>query len=61
MLVDKTNFFESWKLKRARPLIMKYVKNYLEKVNTDVGFQLDFNWEGETYSTETDLVFVIKQ
>ncbi len=61
VLVDKTNFFESWKLKRARPLIVQYVNNYLEKVNTDVGFQLDFNWEGETYSTEADVIFVIKQ
>ncbi len=61
VLVDKTNFFESWKLKRARPLIMKHVENYLEKVNTDVGFQFDFNWEGETYSTEADIIFVVKQ
>lgn len=60
VLIDKTNFFESWKLKRARPLIVQYVNNYLEKVNTDIGFQLDFNWEGETYSTEADVIFVIK-
>ena len=61
VLVDKTNFFESWKLKRARPLIVQYVNNYLEKVDIDVGFQLDFNWEGETFSTEADVIFAIKQ
>ena len=61
VLVDKTNFFESWKLKRARPLIVQYVNDYLNKVNIDAGFQLDFNWEGETYSTEADVIFVVKQ
>lgn len=60
VLVDKTNFFDSWKLKRARPLISAHVANYLEKVNTDVGFQLEFDWDGETYATEADLIFVIK-
>ena len=61
VLVDKTNFFDSWKLKRARPLISTHVTNYLEKVNQDIGFQLDFNWKENTYSTEADVIFVIKQ
>ncbi len=61
VLVDKTNFFDSWKLKRARPLIAAHVTNYLEEANTDVGFQLDFYWDGETYSTEADVIFVTKQ
>ncbi len=61
VLIDKSNFFDSWKLKRARSLISKYVTNYLEKVDSNVGFQLDFNWEGETYSTEAEIVFVTKQ
>ena len=60
VLVDKTNFFDSWKLKRARSLIVQYVNDYLKKVNTDLGFQLGFNWDGETYSTEAEVIFVIK-
>ncbi len=63
VLVDKTNFFESWKLKikRARPLIVQYVNDYLNRVNIDAGFPIDFNWKEETYSTEADMIFVIKQ
>ena len=61
VLVDKTDFFDSWKLKRVKSLISAHVANYIEKVDTDVGFQIDFDWDGETYSTETDVVFVIKQ
>ena len=61
VLVDKTNFFDSWKLKRARPLISTHMADYLEKLGANVGFQLDFNWDGESYLTEADVIFVIKQ
>lgn len=61
VLVDKTDFFSSWKLKRARHLISENVNNYLTRVNQGPGFELDFYWEGETYSTDADIIFVIKQ
>ena len=61
VLVDKSDFFNSWKLKRARPLISENVANYLSGINRDTGFQLDFYWEGEMYATEADVIFVIKQ
>ena len=61
VLVDKIDFFSSWKLKRARPLISEHVTNYLTGVNQGTDFQLDFDWEGETYSTEADIIFVVKE
>lgn len=61
VLVDKSNFFNSWKLKRAKPLIAEHVNHYLDRADLGVGFQLDFLWEGETYSTEADVIFVVKQ
>ena len=61
VLVDKSDFFNSWKLKRARHLISENVNNYLTGVNQGPGFELDFYWEGETYSTDADIIFVIKQ
>ena len=61
VLVDKSDFFNSWKLKRARHLISENVTNYLSGINPDIGFQLDFYWEGEMYATEADIIFVIKQ
>lgn len=48
-------------IKKSKILISAHVANYLEKVDTDVGFQIDFDWDGEAYSTETDVIFVIKQ
>lgn len=61
VLVDKSDFFSSWKLKRARPLISEHVTNYLTGVDQGTGFQLDFDWEDETYSTEADIIFVVKE
>lgn len=61
VLVDKDNFFESWKLKRAKSLIEKVVNNYLDKIGDSPGFELEFNWEGVTYITESDAVFVLKE
>ena len=61
VLVDKGDFFCSWKLKRARSLISEHVTNYLSGVDQDTGFHLDFHWEGGTYSTEADIIFVVKE
>ena len=61
VLVDKSDFFSSWKLKRARHLISENVNNYLTGVNQGPGFELNFYWEGELYSTDADIIFVVKQ
>jgi hypothetical protein len=60
VLVDKENFFESWKLKRAKQLISANVNNYLNDVPDNPGFSMNFNWEGKEYKTVSDIVFVIK-
>lgn len=60
VLVDKSDFFSSWKLKRARQLISENVTNYLSGINQNPGFRLNFRWEGEMYPTEADMIFVVK-
>ena len=60
VLVDKRDFFGSWKLKRARPLIAETVNRRLNDQSRGLGFHIDFNWEGSTYSTESDVIFVVK-
>lgn len=60
VLVDKDNFFDSWKLKRARPLIAEKVNAYLNKMGGTIGFQLKFDWDGTTYISDTDVIFVVK-
>ena len=59
ILTNKNHFFSSWKLKRAKPLLAQEINKHLDKGN-EMGFKLDFNWEGNTYTTETAAIFVVK-
>jgi hypothetical protein len=58
ILVDQRNYFESWKLKRAKALIEAKIHNYLDECGNNPGRQVEFNWEGETYSTVADLLVI---
>lgn len=58
MLVDYNNFFESWKLKRAKPLLDSKISNHLEALNHNPGFSLNFSWEDNSYSVITDIIFI---
>ncbi len=60
VLVDKDMFFDSWKLKRARPLIAENVNGYLDNVSDNPGVAMTFNWEGKKYKAVSDIVFVTK-
>ena len=59
VLVDETNFFHSWKLKRAKPLLDKQVHEYLDSAADSVGKNIDFQWEGTTYNVISDVVFIV--
>ena len=58
VLVDCDNFFESWKLKRAKPLLVDKIHGHLNRAR-QVGYDLSFQWEGETYTVTSDVIFVI--
>jgi len=60
VLVDKKNFFDSWKLKRARPLIAENVAEFLDASDNEIGFRVDFQWEANVYTAEADLVLIVK-
>jgi hypothetical protein len=60
VLVDQTNFFESWKLKRAKLLIEEKVYAHLDSMPSVPGFSLHFNWNGKIYNTEAEIIFVIR-
>ena len=59
ILVDRKNFFNSWKLKRAKPLMQENINEYLNNAD-DVGSELDFEWDENTFTTESDAIFVVK-
>ena len=60
VLVDQTNFFDSWKLKRAKPLLEQQIHSYLDNVGDTPGRSVEFTWEdGTKYSVLSDIVFVV--
>jgi hypothetical protein len=58
VLVDQRNYFDSWKLKRAKPLMEEKIRAYLDGCGNNPGRQIDFSWEGEAYSTISDVLVV---
>ncbi len=58
VLVDERNYFDSWKLKRAKPLMEARIHQHLDRYGTHPGRQIDFDWNGERYSAVSDVMIV---
>ncbi len=58
VLVDQRNYFDSWKLKRAKPLMEEKIRAYLDGCGNNPGRRIDFTWESEAYSTISDVLVV---
>jgi hypothetical protein len=61
VLVDQRNYFDSWKLKRAKPLMEAKISSYLDGCGNNPGRRIEFYWEGERYSTLSDAIIVRHQ
>jgi hypothetical protein len=59
VLVDNVNFFESWKLKRAHPLLRQTICEYLDNVGQTPGRAVEFAWEGQHYEATADVIFIV--
>ena len=59
VLVDPGNFFDSWKLKRAKPLLEKEIKRYLDMIARKPGMDIEFSWDGTQYQVTADVLFVV--
>ena len=60
VLIDPLNFFEAWKLKRARPLLAAKITDYLDKAPSQPGQDVEFNWDGSTHKTLSDVILITK-
>jgi hypothetical protein len=58
VLVERRNYFESWKLKRAKPLLEARVGEFLDSVESSVGREIEFEWDGDMYTVKADLIVV---
>ena len=58
VLVDCGNFFESWKLKRAKELLESKIHNHLDQMGTSPGLRVSFMWERTRHTVTSDVIFV---
>lgn len=58
VLVDCDNFFDSWRLKRAKSLLVDKVHSHLDIIKYKPGFEVKFTWDDRVYQTISDIVFV---
>ena len=61
VLVDQRNYFDSWKLKRAKPLMEEKIRSYLDECGDNPGRRIEFDWDGDRYSTLSDAIIVRHQ
>ena len=59
VLVDRSNFFDSWKLKRAKPLLDQQIHSYLDSIGSNPGRTVTFAWDGVEHSVLSDVVFIV--
>ncbi len=58
VLVNCENFFESWKLKRAKPLLEEKIHSHLDALKKAPGFEITFEWEGIKHRTRSDVIII---
>lgn len=59
VLIDRNDFFASWRLKRAKPLLDDKITSYLDSVGAKPGHKLNFTWESTEYSAVSDAIFIV--
>jgi hypothetical protein len=59
VLVDSSDFFASWRLKRAKSLLDTKIREYLDNVGRNPGRTLKFSWESVEYTVTADVLFVV--
>ena len=59
VLVDTGAFYDSWKLKRAKPLLQAQIESFLDELPANPGRAISFIWEGARYECRSDVCFVV--
>jgi len=61
ILVDSNDMSQSWKMKRAFPLIEPKVNSYLNAFNDNSLKEINFSFKKNSYKALADVIFVIKE
>ena len=60
VLADSNDFTQAWRMKRAFSLIEPKIKQYIENFSSDSLKRIQFEFKKRTYSTLSDILFVVK-
>lgn len=61
VLVDIKDMKQSWKMKRAFSLLEPKIKEYLDKFSAKSLKEITFNFKGTTYTSLSDIIFIVKE
>lgn len=60
VLVDSEDFFKSWRLKRAKPLLVDRISAHLDTMRNQPGQEVSFSWDHTPYKAVSDMIFVVR-
>lgn len=60
ILVDVDDFDDSWKLKRACPLLEPKINEYLNNFQIRDDSKIEFKYKGRDYKCLSDVIFIVK-
>lgn len=60
VLVDSQDYFASWKLKRALPLLRERIEVELDGVGSTFGKNVRFEWKGASYEATSKVILIQK-
>lgn len=60
ILIKKGDYFNSWKLKRARDLLVSEIHSGLEAFDPEQAQLTDFLWEGSSYQAMASTIFIVR-
>jgi hypothetical protein len=58
VLANCADYFGSWKLKRARELLVSRIHANLDRIAAHPGHRVRFNWDGEKYTATAELILI---
>lgn len=61
VLVNISNYFDSWKLKRSRDFLVQAIHRELDEFREDETDRIRFGWAGESYTATAKAIIVIKR
>jgi hypothetical protein len=59
ILINRSSYFDSWKLKRARPLLVERISSYLDTADQNPGNMIDFEYEGQNYEALSEAIIIV--